>query len=426
MTTHGVSLVTLAAAALLLACGETDREPFSPSERPNAAAHKTGTVFLTPNAAGQMGTVSTTGMIEPGNAFFRSFGTNGRTCGSCHFQANAFGLSAEAARAVFATTGGTDPLFAPVDGANCPSVTSADGAAGHSLLLNQGLIRIGLAVPAGAEYAITAVHDPYGCALRGSPAEASVYRRVLPTTNLLFLSAVMWDGRETVQPLTDRNTFTSNLRAGLLHQAMDATLGHAQAAVSPTAAQLGAIVDFELALFTAQQTDKVGGVLEAQEATGGPAALMAAPYFPGINDPLGDNPTGAAFDPSAFTLFESWKDLSNSGPFAEPRKVVARGEAVFNTHPLTITGVAGLNDALGVAAINGTCTTCHDTPNVGNHSRPLPLDIGISHVAGTNPIPRCSRRWGSSACRTCPSFRWPARRGHWRAWCGTPRTRGGP
>jgi cytochrome c peroxidase len=381
MTTHGVSLAMLAAAALLLAC-QSDREPFSPTERPDAAAtSKTGNIFLSPNAAGQLGTVSTTGTIDRGNAFFRSLGTNGRSCGSCHFQANAFGLSAEAARAVFAASGGTDPLFAAVDGANCPSVTPAHGAAGHSLLLNQGLIRVGLTVPAAAEYSITAVHDPYGCALRGSPAEASVYRRVLPTTNLRFLSAVMWDGRETVQPLTDRNTFASNLRAGLLHQAIDATLGHAQAAISPTAAQLNAIVDFELALLTAQQTDNTSGVLEAQEATGGPAALVAAPYFPGINDPLGDNPTGAAFDPIASTLFKSWKDLSNSGRYAEPRKALARGEAVFNTHPLTITGVAGLNDALGVPAINGTCTTCHDTPNVGNHSRPLPLDIGISHVA---------------------------------------------
>jgi cytochrome c peroxidase len=403
MTTHGVSLATLAAAALLLA-REPDQTPFSPTERPNAAARKTSNIFLSPNAAGQMGTVSTTGMIEPGNAFFRSLGTNGRSCGSCHFQANAFGLSAEAARAVFATTGGTDPLFAPVDGANCPSVTSADGAAGHSLLLNQGLIRVGLAVPAGAEYTITAVHDPYGCALRGSPAEASVYRRVLPTTNLRFLSAVMWDGRETVQPLTDRNTFASNLRAGLLHQAMDATLGHAQAAVSPTAAELGAIVDFELALFTAQQTDNVAGVLEAQEGTGGPAALVAAPYFPGINDPLGDNPTGAAFDPSAFTLFGSWKDLSNSGPYAEPRKAIARGQAVFNTHPLSITGVAGLNDALGVAAINGTCTTCHDTPAVGNHSRPLPLDIGTSHVATHESDPQVLAALGRLSMPDLPVF----------------------
>ena len=30
----------------------------------------------------------------------------------------------------------------------------------------------------------------------------------------------------------------------------------------------------------------------------------------------------------------------------------------------------------GVPAIQGTCGTCHDTPNVGNHSSPTPLDIG--------------------------------------------------
>ena len=403
MKTHGVSMATAAAALLLLAC-EPDQAPFSPSEGLDAAARATFEIFLSPNASGRLGTVSTAGTIDQGNAFFRSFGTNGRSCGSCHFQANAFGLSAEAARAVFAATGGTDPLFAPVDGANCPSVTAADGAAGHSLLLNQGLIRVGLTVPAGAEYTLTAVHDPYGCALRGSPAEASVYRRVLPTTNLRFLSAVMWDGRETVQPLTDRNTLTSNLRAGLVHQAMDATLGHAQAAHSPTPAQLNAIVDFELALFTAQQTDNVAGVLQAEQGTGGPTSLATVSYFPGINDPLGDNPTGAAFDPSASTLFKSWKDLGNSGRYAEPRKALARGEAIFNTHPLIISGVTGLNDALGVASINGTCTTCHDTPNVGNHSRPLPLDIGVSHVAGHESDPQVLAALGQLSMPDLPVF----------------------
>jgi cytochrome c peroxidase len=29
--------------------------------------------------------------------------------------------------------------------------------------------------------------------------------------------------------------------------------------------------------------------------------------------------------------------------------------------------------------IPGFCTSCHDTPNVGNHSVALPLDIGTSH-----------------------------------------------
>jgi hypothetical protein len=403
MTTHGVRLAMLAAAACLLAC-EPDEAPLSPIDRPEAAGKGTGGLFLTPNATGQMGTVSTTGTIDRGNAFFQSLGSNGRSCASCHLQSAAWGLSAQAAQAVFAATGGTDPLFAPVDGANCPSVTPADGAGGHSLILNQGLIRVGLTVPAGAEFTIAAVHDPYGCALTGSPAEASVYRRVLPSANLRFLSAVMWDGRETVQPLTDRKTYAAGLRAGLLHQAMDATLGHAQASATPTAAQLGAIVDFELAMFTAQQTDHAAGVLHAQRGTGGADALAAVRYFPGINDPLGGNPTGAEFDPSALTLFGAWKDLDNSGRYVEARKAIARGEAVFNTHALTISGVAGLNDALGVPAINGTCTTCHDTPDVGNHSLPLPLDIGVSHVLGHEADPHVIAALGRLSMPDLPVF----------------------
>jgi cytochrome c peroxidase len=190
-----------------------------------------------------------------------------------------------------------------------------------------------------------------------------------------------------------------------VHQAMDATLGHAQAAASPTAAQLNAIVDFELGIFSAQYTDNTAGVLEAERGKGGPDALAAAPYFPGVNDPLGDNPTGAAFNPNAFTLYTSWQSLGNSGRWVEARKAVARGQAVFNTHPLSITAVAGLNDALGVAAINGTCTTCHDTPNVGNHSRPVPLDIGTSHVATNESDPHILAALSRLSTPDLPVFR---------------------
>ena len=51
----------------------------------------------------------------------------------------------------------------------------------------------------------------------------------------------------------------------------------------------------------------------------------------------------------------------------------------------------GLNDALGVTTINGTCTTCHDSPNAGNHSVSLPLDIGLT-TAG--------QRWGDQPLYT--------------------------
>ena len=68
----------------------------------------------------------------------------------------------------------------------------------------------------------------------------------------------------------------------------------------------------------------------------------------------------------------------------DARAEIAAGEKLFNTAPAIITGVRGLNDnaALGSpASITGTCTTCHDTPNVGNHSVALPLDIATSRLA---------------------------------------------
>jgi cytochrome c peroxidase len=63
-----------------------------------------------------------------------------------------------------------------------------------------------------------------------------------------------------------------------------------------------------------------------------------------------------------------------------------------------VSNVRGLNDnptlaaALGttvpIASFPGTCTTCHDTPNVGDHSLPLPLDIGTGHDAGQERDPQ--------------------------------------
>jgi cytochrome c peroxidase len=72
---------------------------------------------------------------------------------------------------------------------------------------------------------------------------------------------------------------------------------------------------------------------------------------------------------------------------------VARGQAIFNSKPINITGVAGINDDLsvgglvpgGIASLTGTCGTCHDTPNVGNHSFPTPLNIGTGDPDPSNP-----------------------------------------
>ena len=226
--------------------------------------------------AGLMGTYKSDGPIDKHSAFFTSLGTNGRSCGTCHLAAQAMSFTPVHAQHLYAQTRGTDPLFASVDGANCSNV-APDDRAGHSLLLKHGLIRIALPIPVNAQYSISVVHDPYGCALRIDPSThvltASVYRRPLPAANLSFLSAVMFDGRETIAPLTSAATLDANLRTDLLHQAMDATLTHAQAAASPTEEQLNAIVDFELALYSGQIWDRGAGLLSDRGAKGGPINL---------------------------------------------------------------------------------------------------------------------------------------------------------
>ena len=140
--------------------------------------------FLDPT--GLISTYNTAGPIDQSskNPFFESLGTNGRTCGTCHLAGDAMGLSLHSIRAKYFVSHGNDPLFAAIDGANCPNTTSLDPAA-HSLLLKNGLIRIGLQLPStGVEFQISAYRDPYGCAVVTDPTSkvttVSVYRRPLP------------------------------------------------------------------------------------------------------------------------------------------------------------------------------------------------------------------------------------------------------
>ena len=362
------------------------------------SAHQDPHLTVALDATGLVGTLDVNGPINRNGPFFQSLGTNGRSCGTCHDPAEAMSFTPVQASLRFAATRGTDPLFAPVDGANCDNVKASDRA-GHSLILQNGLIRIALPVPANAEFSITVVSDPYGCALRIDPTThvltASVYRRPLPATNLAFLSAVMFDGRETVAPLTSEATDGANLETDLIQQAIAATSEHAQATAPPSQAQLTGIVAFELGLYTAQIWDGRAGALDTDGASGGTRNLSGQSYYPGINDTLGQDPNGIAFNPAAMQLFASWAASPRSRSGESPRQRAARaaiaaGEQLFNSAPVTITNVRGLNDSAALGnptSFKGTCTTCHDAPNVGDHSLPLPLDIGTGHTANPSYEP---------------------------------------
>jgi len=330
--------------------------------------------LFTPDPSGVLSTYSTAGGIDINNPFFQSLGTNGRSCNTCHISSSAWAITPADVQAKFNATLGTEPIFRPVDGSNCPSAdVSTVGARrqAYSQLLTKGLIRVSVPVPANAEFRIIGIQDPYNCA-ETTATNPALYRRPLPATNLSFLSTIMWDGRETIFGAVPKKSI--NLPQSLTNQAIDATLGHAQGAAAPTPEQLSQIVAFETGLYTAQANDQHVGDLNAKGATAGPEYLSKQKFYVGINDSLGEDPNGDTFTPDVFNLFNSWKNLTGS-PY---RQSVARGEELFNNMPIPITGVGGLNDALGQPVIMGTCTTCHDSPNAGNHSFSVPLAIGTT------------------------------------------------
>jgi cytochrome c peroxidase len=398
---------------------------------------------LFPNPAGTSSTYSTVdGGIDLAGPFFQSLGTNGRSCGTCHRLEDGMSVSAASIERRFAETGGLDPIFRPVDGANCDvgwdvSTVEARRTA-YDLLRTRGVIRVAITLPPGRDFTITSLQNPYGC---DDPNTVSMYRRPLPATNLRFLSAVMWDGRES-SALTGTEKILYNaaepaaaLVRNLLHQSFDATVGHAEGdGTRPTASERQRIVDFELALFTAQTTTGVGQLWSAHGATGGPIPLVNQPFFIGINSsvrfllpppgfnyeyPGGLTPGDGQFTPDIFDTFASWGGL----PGGDQRASIARGLALFNSKPITITDVSGITDDVSAGglvpggvpgpnapdALVGTCGTCHDTPNVGNHSFPTPLNIGVGDPSAANAsvnrggldiryLPRIT------ACRNAPPF----------------------
>src|SRR5499427_1427297 len=249
--------------------------------------------LLFPNPTGFAATTSATGRIDLGNEFFQDLGANGRRCVSCHLPSAGWTITPQQVQAIFERTRGgviPDPLglgaiFRTNDGSNSPSADVSTLAArrrAYSMLLTKGLIRVGIGIPATADFELIAVDDPYGFA---SAAELSLFRRPLPTTNLQFLSAVMLDGRETHAGTDHCNIAAeggkcfASIHFDLAVQSNDATQGHAQAQNPLTAAQSQSIVAFETALATAQVWDEDAKHLRSAGADGGPEGILGQAFY---------------------------------------------------------------------------------------------------------------------------------------------------
>jgi cytochrome c peroxidase len=376
---------------------------------------------IDPNSLGTTGSYevgSPNGTATAGNAFFQSLGTNGRSCFTCHQPSSGMSISVSniVARAAASRS---DPLFAPVDGANCPgAVLRGDPfPLAHSLLLTKGLIRVSLPVPLqtsdikadgspnphDVEYTIKVLHDPNGCntdptysqlVVSGQPTRQmiSVYRRPIMSGDLKFKTTTSQAPVDPVtgQPLaTDATTlggfpgFTGGrvLSGNIMwdgreptfeHQAVDATLGHAQATQPPTDNQVKQIVSFETRMFNGQQTSNGSSsqIDLTVGANGGPN--YASTVVPGGT-------------PSrVFNLYDGYRSTTGTAPTDNLRESILRGQEIFNTRAFVISDVAGHNNSAGVDnPATGTCASCHSQVDAGSsrvsHSQ---RDIGIGGTAG--------------------------------------------
>ncbi|HWY61750.1 MAG TPA: hypothetical protein VNW15_07595 [Rhizomicrobium sp.] len=318
---------------------------------------------------GTMGIVNAAGWLNTqGHPFFEPLGANGRACVSCHQPSQGMSLAAANVRYRWQITRGQDPLFAAIDGSNCPTLPQAQESA-HSLLLERGLIRVALPWPRRgptgkpAEFTIAVASDPSGCnsgSLYGPAAAAhpavSVYRRPRVVANFPNMAggcvrsdskvAIMADGR------------APNLKG----QAVDAGLTHLEMTAPPTEAQLQAIVAYECQVYAAQSSD--GPDVFAGPASSsnlGPENMrLAMQISTFLKKPV---PAG---DDSGFHRFYAGISAPDAGAQPGLRASIARGEEIFSQRPIAITGAAGINT--GNRPVTGTCATCHDVPMSGMSS----------------------------------------------------------
>jgi hypothetical protein len=311
------------------------------------------------NGYGVGSTVHTSGAIDYTNPFFQQLGTNPRTCATCHSAGTGWTTNSATLGALLFFTQGQAPVFNLVDEGNRPdadiSTFSARVNTFKATLVERGLTRFTRKISPTAEFSLIAVDDPYGWS---TTTQFSGFRRPTPTANETKAPSILWTGSPTTDVISQLRTIL--VGGATLHEQRDPT-------TPVTTDQANAAGDFMYGVIFAQSRDFRAGRLDSDGAMGGPVNLLAQPFYNGINDSQGGDPTGKAFDPHVFSLFDGWARYAQHNDHdsvAGARGAIYRGQEIFNTV--------------------GKCSGCHDTPNVGSHSTVAFFNTG------TAAPPKCS------------------------------------
>jgi hypothetical protein len=350
------------------------------------------------DSLGQIAVLNSSGPVDTkGHPFFVPLGANGRACVTCHQPMNAMSISADTVRERWRQTRGKDPLFAAVDGSNCPSLPQ-DLESSHSLLLNRGLIRVSLPWPpvrkdgsrVTPEFSVEVVSDPTGCntdpmyGLKSGTPRVSVFRRPRVAANLKYVAAesgpfnIKTGDLADVDPETGipvaMNIMSDARESTLKTQAVSAASDHLEVRAPLTADQINRIVAFETQVYVAQQRSNSGGNLVEE---GGPDGLGAEALARGQRG-LGDN-----IHTPVFGFFEPWRKADSGSGLSDAerrfRASVARGSDVFFLRPIWIRDTTHINTVGLGNPIKRTCATCHNARLVGMDLAPGYVDLGTTN-----------------------------------------------
>lgn len=342
-------------------------------------------------------------MPTKGHPFFEPLGRNGRACVTCHQPADSMSLSAESARTQWERTKGRDPLFAAIDGANCPDLPQASRAS-HSLLIEHGLFRIARAWPPRdaqgkaikPDFSIEVVRDPSGCNISpkwgiAARGEVSVFRRPRPVANMKYILAMgfPFDPKpglalpldpETGKPVSG-NLMADRRALSLTAQMREASSVHLEFAKALTKPQIAQILDFEGRIYSSQQRDRVGGALDAAGAEGGTAKLAYSP--PGR---LGSQGVPIW---SEFAAWEKPGALDGLPPAERAfRESVARGARSFRERTFLISDSMGINWPVGFGnPVRNACAFCHNMSQMGMDVAPGQVDLGTTTMPFADNLP---------------------------------------
>lgn len=188
---------------------------------------------------------------------------NGRSCADCHMPGDAFQLSPAAARARFEALqakrqydkNADDPLFRPIDADDFR--INGENAADYSNLVENGLVRVTLPLPANVK-----LIDPQ----TGQPTDeisVDLWRAVMPVLNTAISgpdgTLPIWPPPPVRVPIMGQDPIGPNPQGGYQHdgrfgtlqeQARGALFAHAGVSIEPSQRMLDDLAAFQRTLFS--------------------------------------------------------------------------------------------------------------------------------------------------------------------------------